>query len=727
MSLIEHLTAELESVTTEYQACRQKLDSKCEALLILSKEVAQCRSERDQFKLMAEQIQERYQGLKRQIAGLSPRSDPYTTASYGGMKSQNLVELLCDAKETNKELQFQADDYKQKLHDAQGDIKLLREQIARQRVGTTDEGMNTRHFPAHEREDLVKQLEAASEQYAQVEKDIQRILDEKEDLETERDAYKTKYNRLNQELNYILKGDEKRIVDIDALSMDNKYLHERLKQMEEEKTIAMATASKYKSILERKKNKGILKLGQTQSRSGGVVITQKQVQQLLEDKSHMTSPQALADLQALATALLETVNDKNMALSHQRKTNKILGNRVNELEKKLKTLEVSGLWNVPANGQGGHSNNLDKLQQECADVKTLIPRQASVSSHTASEKDLDDLESCESVPTSPLDKYTHTGSKHMGGLCLEDLDLLPTKDDSGKVGVEQIPNNSKPDLPESVAKTPNDQLFDKISKKFEEEFHLKHSRIEANLDKFMQDIEDNDASFEENVYHSNSMDQSKADDIEGGSDENGEANDKGDVIKRAGESAMKGSAMVKSQDCDKTDIAIFNKDKQVNSEENDNPNDEYHSDNESAEMIHDDEDELKHEGGEAGAKNSSTMLESLIGNAISKVTRGRKGGYSVLGQGDTLDEYSNDDQDDQENEASEAPVNQHETSNSTVDEDPKHSAEVTDETQLLVDLNDRSEDIGSSMNQDSKEMDSTTPLNQSPCYDDGLLSCSPKV
>ncbi len=43
-------------------------------------------------------------------------------------------------------------------------FQLLREQIARQRVGTTDEGMNTRHFPAHEREDLVKQLEASTEQ-----------------------------------------------------------------------------------------------------------------------------------------------------------------------------------------------------------------------------------------------------------------------------------------------------------------------------------------------------------------------------------------------------------------------------------------------------------------------------------------------------------------------------------------------------------------------------------
>ena len=39
---------------------------------------------------------------------------------------------------------------------------------------------------------------------------------------TERDVYKNKYDRLNSELNLILKGDEKRIVDIDALSMENK-------------------------------------------------------------------------------------------------------------------------------------------------------------------------------------------------------------------------------------------------------------------------------------------------------------------------------------------------------------------------------------------------------------------------------------------------------------------------------------------------------------------------
>ena len=61
-------------------------------------------------------------------------------------------------------------------------------------------------------------------QYRQLERDLQTVLDEKEELVTERDVYKTKHERLNTELHYILKGDENRVVDIDALIMENKWV-----------------------------------------------------------------------------------------------------------------------------------------------------------------------------------------------------------------------------------------------------------------------------------------------------------------------------------------------------------------------------------------------------------------------------------------------------------------------------------------------------------------------
>ena len=59
-------------------------------------------------------------------------------------------------------------------------------------------------------------------QFCQLERDLQQVLDEKEELVTERDVYKNKQDRLNTELNYVLKGDERRIVDVDALIMENK-------------------------------------------------------------------------------------------------------------------------------------------------------------------------------------------------------------------------------------------------------------------------------------------------------------------------------------------------------------------------------------------------------------------------------------------------------------------------------------------------------------------------
>jgi ElaB/YqjD/DUF883 family membrane-anchored ribosome-binding protein len=60
-------------------------------------------------------------------------------------------------------------------------------------------------------------------QCTQLGTDLQAVLDEKEELVTERDAYKCKVHRLNHELNALLKGDKKRLVDIDALVMENRY------------------------------------------------------------------------------------------------------------------------------------------------------------------------------------------------------------------------------------------------------------------------------------------------------------------------------------------------------------------------------------------------------------------------------------------------------------------------------------------------------------------------
>ncbi|KAH0510633.1 Coiled-coil domain-containing protein 149 [Microtus ochrogaster] len=191
--------------------------------------------------------------------------------------------------------------------------------IAKQRLG--DEEIGMRHFAAHEREDLVEQLERAKEQIESLEHDLQASVDELQDVKEERASYQDKVDRLNQELNHILGGHENRIIDVDALCK-NRYLQERLKQLHEEVSLLKSNIAKYKNALERRKNSK----GQGKSNSSALtgVLSAKQVQDLLSEDhgcSLPATPQSIADLKSLATALLETIHEKNMVIQHQRQTN----------------------------------------------------------------------------------------------------------------------------------------------------------------------------------------------------------------------------------------------------------------------------------------------------------------------------------------------------------------------------------------------------------------------
>ncbi|NP_001382202.1 coiled-coil domain-containing protein 149 isoform 3 [Homo sapiens] len=332
-----------QGLVSEYLVCKRKLESKKEALLILSKELDTCQQERDQYKLMANQLRERHQSLKKKYRELID-GDPSLPPEK--RKQANLAQLLRDSQDRNKHLGEEIKELQQRLGEVQGDNKLLRMTIAKQRLG--DEAIGVRHFAAHEREDLVQQLERAKEQIESLEHDLQASVDELQDVKEERSSYQDKVERLNQELNHILSGHENRIIDVDALCMENRYLQERLKQLHEEVNLLKSNIAKYKNALERRKNSK----GQGKSSSSALtgVLSAKQVQDLLSEDhgcSLPATPQSISDLKSLATALLETIHEKNMVIQHQRQTNKILGNRVAELEKKLRTLEVSGLWSLP--------------------------------------------------------------------------------------------------------------------------------------------------------------------------------------------------------------------------------------------------------------------------------------------------------------------------------------------------------------------------------------------
>ncbi|KAM4673060.1 coiled-coil domain-containing protein 149 isoform 4-T4 [Amazona ochrocephala] len=293
-----------QGLVSEYLVCKRKLESKKEALLILSKELDTCQQERDQYKLMANQLRERHQSLKKKYRELID-GDPSLPPEK--RKQANLAQLLSEAQDRNKHLGEEIRELQQRLGEVQGDNKI-----------------ETLRY------------------------DLQAALDELQDVKEERSFYQDKSDRLNQELNHVLGGHENRIIDVDALCMENRYLQERLKQLQEEVNLLKSNITKYKTALERRKNSKTH--GRSSSSALTGVLSAKQVQELLSEDhgcSLPATPQSISDLKSLATALLETIHEKNMVIQHQRQTNKILGNRVAELEKKLRTLEIAGLWSLP--------------------------------------------------------------------------------------------------------------------------------------------------------------------------------------------------------------------------------------------------------------------------------------------------------------------------------------------------------------------------------------------
>ncbi|KAL7404680.1 hypothetical protein ABVT39_018145 [Epinephelus coioides] len=333
-----------QGLINEFLVCKRKLESKKEALLILSKELDTCQQERDQYKLMANQLRERHQGLKKKYRELI---DGDLSLPPEKRNQVNLAQLLRDSREKSSQLSEEVKELKQRLVEAQGDNKLLRMTITKQRLG--DEEVGARHFPAHEREDLVKQLERAREQNEVLEHSVKSLTDELQDVRAERDVFQQKAHRLNLEMNHIVGNDEIRILDIDALCMENRYLHDRFCQLQEEINLLKTNLVKYKSALDCRKSSKIN--GKPNSSALTGVLSAKQVKELLLSEENGCSlpvtPQSISDLKSLATALLETIHEKNMVIQHQRQINKILGTRVAELEKKLKTLEMSGLWSLP--------------------------------------------------------------------------------------------------------------------------------------------------------------------------------------------------------------------------------------------------------------------------------------------------------------------------------------------------------------------------------------------
>ncbi|XP_050069601.1 coiled-coil domain-containing protein 149-A [Anopheles maculipalpis] len=335
-----------ESDEQEYTALSRKLQSKVEALKIMRYELEKCRTERDQFKLMAETIQLRYSAIKNSL-----NAPDFQAAGFGNSSAVSL--LVKQTRERNESLTTEVESLKQRLYDLEGDIKVVRArnvelQDTCTKLRATNESLLTTNGDKTwqaEKSQLIAQLEQLRKRNAQLQYDFRSLLDEKEETVTERDAYKCKAHRLNHELNVALRGaggSSQTLLDIDGLILENKYQAEKIANIENELGLARQAASKYKSMLETNRKKGIIKLGTNNNNK--TIMSHSQVKHLLENGTVDELPlraATISDLKSLCLALLDNVNDKSLALSHQKKTNKLLATKIAELERHIKMLAGS--------------------------------------------------------------------------------------------------------------------------------------------------------------------------------------------------------------------------------------------------------------------------------------------------------------------------------------------------------------------------------------------------
>ncbi|XP_055541982.1 coiled-coil domain-containing protein 149 [Wyeomyia smithii] len=380
----------MEQFDFETSAIHRKLQSKVEALKIMRNELEKFRSERDQFKLMAETLQMRYTTLKNSV-----NSSELQIAGLGHNSAVSLI--VNQTRERNMSLSTEIEALRQRIIELEGDIKVLRTKNADlqaicSKLRSAEDMMlrgNGTIFWQKEKSKLICQMENLKKKNAQLQYDIRSLIDEKEEIVVERDAYKCKAHRLNHELSVVLKGDksQQQILDVDGLILENKYQQEKIVNLENELELAKQSATKYKNMLDTNRKKGIIKLGSSNNRT---IMSHTQVKTLLECGTVDEIPlkaATISELKSLCLGLLDNVNDKSLALSHQKKTNKLLATKISELEQRIHALT-------------GNSDT---------GVSCLSPSQILLNGYTSGTVDLDVSEERKQIKISARSEYTDSG------------------------------------------------------------------------------------------------------------------------------------------------------------------------------------------------------------------------------------------------------------------------------------------------------------------------------
>ncbi|KRZ80853.1 Coiled-coil domain-containing protein [Trichinella papuae] len=361
------LLEENEKLSNEYKLAQLKLDRKAEALLIISQELASCQDERDNLQRKCAELVLKCREQRRLLKAQKIREQQ---AEQTSRKDQaDILQTLNRVNDENRALSAEIEHLNAELAEVQGDAKCLRQKLASLETAKNEKEKCNQSGCACSEAEMLKNLEILTTKNSQLTKDLKMVLCEKEELTIERDGYQTKFNKVNQELYALLNGSGNNIPDVEDLLSENRFLKQQVESLKEENLTSKTILSKYKAIaiasqqckikaIEKRKGVvmkfGLSTAGDSSSNDkAGVALlttptvkqttvanstdvplyTIKQIVQAIE-KDRNTNCLNL-DYRQISHMLLDAINDKTVAVMHLRKANKILAERLHDLESKF--------------------------------------------------------------------------------------------------------------------------------------------------------------------------------------------------------------------------------------------------------------------------------------------------------------------------------------------------------------------------------------------------------
>lgn len=217
------------------------------------------------------------------------------------------------------------------------EIKQLRSQLSRsQQVPSpvrTDNPNTKNTFSllnedlVQEKEVLIHQLESAQGHVSELERQVKELEDEKEEVASERGYFSTKCESLLKCLEEERMRQPPSHSALQTLLDENGGLRLTLVEAEADRDHARSKIERYKRAVERKKV---------------VEAASEQVVTLADRKQDLKlAVKRINELESLANSLSQSVKEKSVTITHQKRANKALAMQVAELEHQVKVLEVS--------------------------------------------------------------------------------------------------------------------------------------------------------------------------------------------------------------------------------------------------------------------------------------------------------------------------------------------------------------------------------------------------